>query len=396
MRKIAPTSYHPLYFLASLGAGGLSVTFFLYFMFLIDHPDTPLVTFEHLLATWESSNWAVRGIMIAGLSSLLGMALLHYRLLFWNLRQYRRYRRDMAEGGPRKSNADTALMAIPLTLAMSINVMFVVGAVTVPGLWGVVEYLFPLALLGFLTVGVYALRIYGGYMARMITTGTFDFIANASLSQLLPIFAFAMIAVGFAAPGAMSGHVEINAIGMFLSIFFLSLALLLGIVKFVLGIGSMLRHGLSVSASPSIWIVIPVLTLFGIATIRLTMGLHHGFNEPVSQPGLFVLTSAIFSLEILFGLIGYLVMQRLGYFRDYLNGDKAHPGAYSLICPGVAFFVFGMFWITFGLVKNGLVDRFSLAFVLLLLPLAWVQFKSLQTLLRLNRKLLTAQPATAG
>jgi len=92
------------------------------------------------------------------------------------------------------------------------------------------------------------------------------------------------------------------------SIFFLSLALLLGVVKFVLGVGSMLCHGINVSASPSIWIVIPVLTLFGITAIRLTMGLHHGFDEPVSQPGLLVLTSAIFSLQILFGLIGYMVM----------------------------------------------------------------------------------------
>ncbi len=109
-------------------------------------------------------------------------------------------------------------MAIPLTLAMSINVSFVVGAVFVPGLWSVVEYLFPVALAGFLAVGIYALRLYGRYLARIIATGTFDFIANASLSQLVPIFAFAMIAVGFAAPGAMSHRVEINAIGIFLSI----------------------------------------------------------------------------------------------------------------------------------------------------------------------------------
>jgi hypothetical protein len=393
MKKIDAERYHPLYFLSSLGAGGLAISFFVYFLFLVEHPDTPLVTFDDLAAAWQAADWPIRGLMVAGLSGLLALSLLHYRLLVWNLIQYRRYRHSEAFAKLRRSSGEIALMAIPLTLAMSINVIFVVGAVFVPGLWDFVEYLFPIALIGFLAVGFYALKLYGTYLSRMITTGTFDSVANASLSQLVPIFTFAMIAVGFAAPGAMSREVEVNAIGIFLSIFFLSLAMLLGFVKLVLGMGSMLRHGLDVVASPSIWIVIPILTLFGIAAIRLTMGLHHGFEAPVSHPGLFVLTSSIFSLEILFGMIGYVVMRQMGYFRYYLLGDKTHPGAYALVCPGVAFFVFGMFWIMFGLVQNGLVERLSLIFVLLMLPLTWVQFKSLTTLLRLNRKLLTSSYA---
>lgn len=32
-------------------------------------------------------------------------------------------------------------MAVPPTLVMSVNVLFVVGAVSVPGLWSLVEYL---------------------------------------------------------------------------------------------------------------------------------------------------------------------------------------------------------------------------------------------------------------
>lgn len=136
----------------------------------------------------------------------------------------------------------------------------------------------------------------------------------------------------------MSHQVEINAIGIFLSIFFLSLAVVLGIVKLVLGVSSMLWHGLDVAASPSIWIVIPILTLFCITVVQLTMGLHYGFHEPVSRPGLF------------------------------------------------------------GLVQNGSVERFGPVFFLLMLPLAWVQLKTLATLLRLNRKLLrppqVALPAT--
>ncbi|MGD9499149.1 MAG: hypothetical protein AB7V33_01495, partial [Halothiobacillus sp.] len=39
------SKFTPLYFLASLGAGGLAVSFFIYLMFLLPHPNTAMVTF---------------------------------------------------------------------------------------------------------------------------------------------------------------------------------------------------------------------------------------------------------------------------------------------------------------------------------------------------------------
>ncbi len=38
----------PIYFLASLGSGGLTVSFFVYFMFMVDHPNTPVATFDFI------------------------------------------------------------------------------------------------------------------------------------------------------------------------------------------------------------------------------------------------------------------------------------------------------------------------------------------------------------
>ncbi len=40
-----------------------------------------------------------------------------------------------------RSNAQISIMALPLTYTMSINVGFVLGAVFVPNLWSVVQYL---------------------------------------------------------------------------------------------------------------------------------------------------------------------------------------------------------------------------------------------------------------
>jgi hypothetical protein len=255
-----------------------------------------------------------------------------------------------------------------------------------------VESLFPLAILAFALIGALALWLYTRYFARVIGSGHFDFDDNNNLGQLVAVFAFAMIAVGLAAPGAMSHHVAVNATGMFGAIFFAAIALSMGLLKLVMGFKSMLDHGVSPAAAPSLWIAIPILTLLGIALIRVQFGLAHGFGEAVSAPHLFVLTSTILSLQLVFGILGWAVMRRIGYFDHYLRGSERHPGSYALICPGVALVVFGMFFIHFGLVRNGLVEALSPAHLLLMAPLALLQLKTLVTLLRLNARLLDAAP----
>ena len=387
-------AYSPLYFLAALGAGGLVPSFFMYPMFMIRHPDTPMVTFEALLPVLNGTHGMVAAIMLAVvLTLILFFALLHFRLLFWNIREYRNFRRTEAFETLRNSNAEVQLMAIPLTLAMSVNVAFILGALFVPGLWNYVEYLFPVAMLAFAAIGLYALKILGEYFTRIITSGNFNCAGNNNLGQMLAVFSLAMIAVGFAAPGAMSHTFAINAAGIGLSLFFLSLAVLLGIVKLVLGIRAIFEHGISEAASPSLWILIPILTLSGITIIRLIMGLHHGFDTGLSYPVLFVLTAVIVSLQIFFGLLGYAVMKKLGYFRDYIAGDKRDAGSFALICPGVAFFVFGAFFITFGLVRNGILEHLSLSYFLSWSPLVLVQLITVVTLFRLGRKLLGCKGA---
>ena len=46
--------YSPLYFLVSLGAGGLAVTFFMYLMFWVPHPTRPVPVFEDVAAAFAA------------------------------------------------------------------------------------------------------------------------------------------------------------------------------------------------------------------------------------------------------------------------------------------------------------------------------------------------------
>jgi hypothetical protein len=99
-----------------------------------------------------------------------------------------------------------------------------------------------MAIIGFLGVGMYAFKIFSEYFIPLILNGNKEWEENNSLTQLLSVFAFAMIGVGFAAPGAMSHIKAVNAIAIFLSFLFLGAAIVLGILKSILGFHHTFLH----------------------------------------------------------------------------------------------------------------------------------------------------------
>jgi hypothetical protein len=186
----------------------------------------------------------------------------------------------------------------------------------------------------------------------------------------------------------MSHNIIVAALGTFGSIFFISAATLLGVVYFTLGFRSMMEHGVNKETSASLWIIIPILTLLGISFVRLSHGLHHHFGSEGGTTSIFVMLSAFISLQLLFGGLGYLVMKQVGYYDYFVSGEGRSAGSYALICPGVALFVLGMFFINAGLVQSGVIDKFAWPSYLLMAPLIYVQIRTIQVMLKLDRKLL--------
>ena len=195
-----------------------------------------------------------------------------------------------------------------------------------------------------------------------------------------------MIAVGFAAPGAMSSNIVVNSTGMFFAIFFSALSILLIFLKIILGFKNMFEHGVGLETAPSIWIMIPILTLLGITFIRLSFGLEHNLESVANKSSLFVLTSVILSLQIIFGILGYMVMTKMGYFEKFIKSNDKSALSFALICPGVAFFVFGMFFINIGLTYNEIIAKYSLAYFLLMIPFMYIQVKTILLFFRLYKK----------
>ena len=383
-----PDRYHPSSFLASLGAGGLAVSFYMYFMFWLPHPGSPMATLDHIGPLLTGGAAWQRGLIGLVLVAILSLAALHLFLRARNLGAWRRWRNTPRASELRSGASATAELAVPLTLAMTINVMFIVGALLVPGLWSVIEWLFPGALLGFWAIGLWVLRTQSRQLSLRLREGGIDASMMNHLAHLLPAFAMAMVAVGLAASAAMSHILAVQVFAAVSALFFMVAALFIIALHLPLAWQAMQQRGLDASASASLWILIPILTLLGIAWIRITHGLSSGLGGHPAADSRLLFVAGVLVLQVVVGLLGWRVMNDNGYFAAVRSAASPPPAAFALICPGVAFSVFGAFFVSHGLVGAGVIERASPAFILLSLPFMAVQLKTLLTFFSLLRRSL--------
>jgi len=379
-------TYSPLYFLASLGAGGLSVTFFMYLMFWVPHKGRPVPIFEDLLAAFGAGS-PLRDVAIAvAVVGIAVFAFLNVKLLAWNFSALSAFKKTEAYAKLRRSNAETSLLAAPLAAAMSVNALFIVGLVFVPQLWSVVEYLFPMALVAFVGIGLWALTMLGHFIGRVLSEKSFDLETNNSFAQLMPGFALAMVAVGLAAPAAMSTAPMTVGVGLVLSTFFASLAILWIAVALVLALPAIFKQGTAPEAAPTLMVIVPILTVLGIMTLRQSHGLHTTFEAHITAGETLLFLAKTLSVQIAILLAGGMVLRRQGYFAHWVFGPKVSAGSYALVCPGVALSVMIHFFVNKGLVDAGIVAKFGAAYWALTIPALIAQFAMVALVLRLNRQ----------
>ena len=390
-------NYSPLYFLASLGAGGLAASFYMYFLFWIPSPDQPVTVFEDIAAAFGQGDIMMQAMIVIVMAAIAILAYLNISYLIWNLKAYSAFKKTEAYKKLRNSNAETTLLAMPLAIAMSINVGFIIGMVFVPGLWSVVEYLFPLAMIAFGLTGWLALRLIGGFLGRVLSQGgVFDDTGNNSFAQLLPVFALSMIGVGFAAPAAMSTNTIAAGISLIGSTFFGVAAIIYLVVAASVAFNSMLRHGTAKESSPTILVLVPVMTVLGILFMRQNLGLDSTFGTEQASTDNLIFLTRLLAVQAVFLLLGLALMKHHGYFKDFVFGNKTSPGSYALVCPGVALSVMLHFFMNKGLVTAGIIDKFSPAFWIIVLIAMAFQLAMVALVFRLNKQHFgTTKPAGA-
>ena len=378
-------TYSPLYFLTSLGTGGLVVTFFMWLMHWIPHPGQPVPLFEDLVAAFATGDLVMQGTIVLAVVGIAFYSFLNLKYLVWNLRRYQAWQQTEPYAQLRSSNAETQLLAMPLAMAMSVNVCFMLGMVFVPRLWSVVEYLFPLAVLTFLAIGLLAFRLLGGFLGRVLISGGFSCVGNNSFAQAMPAFALAMIGVGLAAPAGMSANRLVAGAGLVFSSFFLVSAVLIGLVALVLGLRSLLENGADMETAPTLSIFIPLLTIIAILSLRQNHGLDEHFALTSGGADRLMLLSKYLSAQILCAMLTALVLVRLGYAARFIVGRETSAGSYALVCPGVALAVMLHFWLNRGLVDAGLIGKFSLAYWAVSAGAVAIQCATMWFVYRMNR-----------
>jgi len=251
------------------------------------------------------------------------------------------------------------LTTLPLAIAMAINVGFVLGMVFVPGLWSVVEYLFPLAIAAFLVTGLLALAQLDPFYGRIFGKGGFDWAGNNSFAQVMPAFALGMVGVGLSASAAMSANPATAGAAIVLAVVFLVIAALIAAVEVVLGLVSMAQHGTSLDGAPSLTIIVPLMTVLGILTLRVTHGMGAHFDAHATAGDYLWMLSAFLGVQIAFLLFAAAVLRAQGYMGRFVTGPEVSAGSYGLVCPGIALAVMLQFFINKGLVGAGLIEKFG-------------------------------------
>lgn len=372
----------------------MGVTFFMYLMFWVPHTGRPVPIFEDLMAVFANGKLPLQFAVVIAMTGIAVFAFLNLKFLIWNFRALGKFRKTPEYQTLRASNGETTLLAGPLATAMAINAMFIVGLVFVPKLWTVVEYLFPLAVVAFLAVGVWALMLIGDFLGRVLTKGgVFDVTANNSFAQLLPAFALSMVAVGLAAPAAMSTSTLTVGASLILSTFFGFAAILYTVVAATTAFNSMLHYGTAREAGPTLMVIIPILTVLGITFLRQDHGLHTTFEVHGTAGETMVFLARILTIQFVFLLLGVLVLRRQGYFKDFVFGSKTSPGSYALVCPGVALSVMTQFFINKGMVASGIIVKFGVAYWSFTAFAIVAQVLMIALILRLNRQHFSSRGA---
>lgn len=379
-------TWTPLYYLASVGAGGLAVTFFMWLYHWVPHPGQPVPVFEDIARAFVGGTLAAQAMIVLALAGIAVFAFLNIKLFFWNLGRMHQWKRTEAATRLMASNAETQMTALPLAIAMTINVGFILGLAFAPGLWSVVEYLFPLSIPAFVAAGVLALAQLGRFFGRVLGKGGFACAANNSFGQVLPAFALAMVAVGLSAPAALSTVAATSGVALMLSSFFATASVLMAVVAVVLGMRAMLENGANIETAPTIMIIIPLMTVLGILFLRQTHSVEMHFGGHAAAGDMLNALSRILSVQVLFGLLGVAVLGSMGYARRYFAGADTSVGSYALVCPGVAISVMLHFWLNKGLVGAGLVAKFGVAYWTISAVAVFFQIAMIVLVVFLNRR----------
>jgi len=334
--------FSPLSFLASLGAGGLAVAFFVLINYTLPH-GKGLINFsqthQNTSGAWEIIySFLEGGMIVFALTHFVLSLILLPRLISWvKSKEYKNFLND-----PLKNSG---LLAPFISLAMTMNVMLAVVRYFVPVLYNNLQGLMLPGLLVWVVLWFFTLKMAIKLLQISFKKG-FD-ISKIYFGWLLYPFSLGMISVTGAGISAMSQNPVLAHTAFFLLLVSATMGLFLLLVK----LGSIFQNHFALDGLPekqflpSLLIIVPNITLYAIIAFRIGHYLHNHLGVHLNAYYVIVMVTA-FAFETWYLIFG------LGLLKDYFKKHfrkEFHVSQWGLVCPFVAYgvlgaFVYNLFW----------------------------------------------------
>lgn len=331
-------NFNPLSFLASVGAGGISVAPFVLFQYTIPHGKGLIGLSQVLQHGAETGNtlfyYLLLGIMIV-------FALLHFVLTFNLSGKLIAYKKtpDFKDymSNPQRN---TSILALFTSLGMTFNVFIGVVRFFVPYLHQNFQLLMLPALIVWSVLWFFLMRTEIKVLKSAFEKD-FD-LTKLSFGWLLHPFALSMVTVAGSGIAAMAVNPSIAHTAAFMTLTSGSMGVFLLFVKLF----SVFQSHFSMKGMPerqflpSLLVVIPITTLFAIVMFRLGHYIEHQFGAHFDV--YFKLVTLIpFTFQTWYFIFGLSMLKN--YFRKDFFRKEYYVSLWAFICPFIAYAVLGSF-----------------------------------------------------
>lgn len=330
-------NFHPLYFLAAIGAGGIAVAPFSFLNYTVTHGKGLIkqsdIVFGNLDVWYGMLIRILESVMVTfTLTHVLLMFIFTFSFLSWK-------KTEAYEATKQNPLISSALVAPIIAFIMTMNVFI-----------GPVRYFIPQFAQHLQSFMLPALVLWALLWVVLITvelTHLKDVFSQTLDPQethfgwLLHPFALAMLTVTGTGIAAIASSHGIAHTAAFMSLISGSFGVFLLILK-VLYLFQVQMGQKTLPAKhllPSVLVVVPAITLFAISAFRLGHYLESHMQMEMGAYFLMVIAGA-FAFETWYLLFGMFILKdyfKTSFFKEF------HVSQWGLVCPLVAYAVLGSF-----------------------------------------------------
>jgi len=329
--------FSPLLFLASLGAGGISIIPFAFLNYTFSHPKG-LVQFTHIThGTLPIAQEILFRFMEV---TMIVFIIIHLLLTIKYLIKFTKWFGSTEHKLLHNDPLHNASIVTPfISIIMTLNVMIGPVRFFIPQLGDNLQtFMFP-ALIIWAILWILLMKTEIGLLKTSFEKN-FD-MNKIHFGWLLRPFALAMVTVTGTGIAALATDAGIAHIAAFMSLVSGSMGVFLLIVKLI----ALFKSHFASSGMPekqfypSFLIVIPNITLYAISAFRIGHYLEHHHAMEMGGYFLIIITTA-FAFETWYLMFGLSLLK--DYFRNHFY-KEFYVSQWGLVCPIVAYAVLGSF-----------------------------------------------------